>query len=74
MREIQLITAKLMLVAVRFAGARTVTLDSSLNAHEFYKHHGFQDTGPLKWSEIGGFQVRGYPMALNLGDRQGLKI
>lgn len=58
----------LMLQAAQSAGAQAVTLDSSLNAHEFYKRFGFVDAGPLKFSEIGGSQVRGYPMALKMTD------
>lgn len=59
---------QLMLSAARNAGVQTVTLDSSLNAYDFYKRFRFKDTGPLKWSEIGGSRVRGYPMALIFQD------
>ena len=55
---------KLMLDAAKNSGAKLVTLESSLNAHDFYKRVGFQDTGPIKISEIGGSFVRGYPMTL----------
>lgn len=56
----------MMLEKAKEAGSKVVTLDSSLNAHEFYLRFGFKDTGPLKFSEIGGSQVQGYPMSLIL--------
>lgn len=59
---------RLMLAAAKAGGAKLVTLDSSLNAHEFYKSFGFVDTGPLKYSEFGGSMVRGYPMALKISE------
>ncbi|MCK6599441.1 MAG: GNAT family N-acetyltransferase [Bdellovibrionaceae bacterium] len=59
---------KLMINTARDAGAKLVTLDSSINAHDFYKRFGFVDTGPLNFSEIGGSLVRGYPMALKITD------
>ncbi len=59
---------KLMLDVAKNAGAKLITLDSSLNAHNFYEAFGFRDTGPMKFSEIGGSSVRGYPMALVVSD------
>jgi GNAT superfamily N-acetyltransferase len=52
----------LMLDFARNAGAKEVTLDSTVTAHDFYKRFCFVDTGPLRWREIGGSQVRSYPM------------
>lgn len=39
-----------------------ITLESTLNAHDFYKRHGFQNVGELKTYTIGGSPVRAYPM------------
>jgi len=55
-----------MIQKARAEGAANITLDSSLNAHEFYKNFGFKNTGPLKTTDIGGSKVRGYPMSLTL--------
>lgn len=57
---------QLMLDRARNAGAKVVTLDSTLTAHGFYKRFGFCDSGPMKLTYIGGSQVRGYPMTLVL--------
>ncbi len=56
----------LMLDAARAQKVRTITLDSSITAHDFYKKNGFKDSGPIKYNEIGGSSVRGYPMSRNL--------
>lgn len=56
----------MMCEEAREHGAKSITLDSSLTAYRFYKHHGFQEYGPLKWTEIGGYPVRSYPMHLLL--------
>ena len=56
----------LMLDAARADKVRTITLDSSLTAHDFYKKNGFKDSGPIKYKEMGGSSVRGYPMSMNL--------
>ena len=56
----------LMLDFARNAGAKAVTLDSTLTAQDFYKRFGFVETGPLNRKEIGGSQVRSYPMNLAL--------
>jgi GNAT superfamily N-acetyltransferase len=58
--------AKLMLEKARNAGAKSVTLESSITAYNFYKRLGFADTGPMKIYEIGGSSVRGFPMMLKL--------
>jgi predicted GNAT family N-acyltransferase len=55
-----------MLDFARIAGAKAVTLDSTITAQDFYKRFGFVETGPLNWKEIGGSQVRSYPMNLAL--------
>jgi GNAT superfamily N-acetyltransferase len=57
----------LMLEKARKSGAKVITLDSTITAHEFYKRYGFADTGPMKKQEIGGYPVSGFPMALTLG-------
>lgn len=46
--------------------ASKITLASSLTAHEFYKHFGFQDTGPKQQLNIGGYPVSYFPMELTL--------
>ncbi|MCX6119043.1 MAG: GNAT family N-acetyltransferase [Proteobacteria bacterium] len=56
----------LMLDLARSHGALEITLDSSLTAHGFYQKFGFVDSGPLNFSDIGGSQVRSYPMKLIL--------
>jgi GNAT superfamily N-acetyltransferase len=56
----------LMLDLARNAGAKAVTLDSTLTAQDFYKRFGFVETGPLNRKEIGESQVRSYPMNLAL--------
>ena len=56
----------LMLDAARAENVRTITLVSSLTAHDFYKKNGFKDSGPIKYTDIGGSSVRGYPMIRTL--------
>jgi GNAT superfamily N-acetyltransferase len=56
----------LMLAQARKEGVSQVTLDSTLTAHDFYRRFGFVDSGPMKWNEIGGSQVRSFPMVLEL--------
>ena len=58
--------AGLMLEKARSSGAKFVTLESSITAHDFYKRAGFNDSGPRKRQEIGGSLVRGFPMVINL--------
>jgi GNAT superfamily N-acetyltransferase len=57
---------QLMLTEARSAGVRLVTLESTLTAHNFYKRFGFEESGPLKWMEIGGSRVRNFPIRLRL--------
>lgn len=47
-------------------GVDTVTLDSTITAHEFYKKFGFEDCGPARQSPIGGSLVTSFPMRLVL--------
>jgi predicted GNAT family N-acyltransferase len=54
--------ARLMLDKARNAGAKSVTLDSSITAHDFYRRLGFADSGPMKLEEIAGHPVRAFPM------------
>jgi GNAT superfamily N-acetyltransferase len=56
--------AQMMLEKARNAGAKSVTLESSITAYNFYKRLGFTDSGPMKFYEIGGSSVRGFPMIL----------
>lgn len=56
--------AGIMLDKARNAGAKTVTLDSSITAHDFYKGLGFVDAGPKKSVEIGGYPVTAFPMVI----------
>lgn len=58
--------AKLMLDTARAEGARMITLESTLTAHEFYKRLGFSDTGEMLKVEINGYPVSCYPMAMKL--------
>jgi GNAT superfamily N-acetyltransferase len=58
--------AGMMIEKAGNAGAKFVTLISSITAHDFYKRAGFADSGPMKIQEIGGSFVRGFPMAFNL--------
>ena len=57
--------AKLMIAKAKESGATSISLESSLTAHDFYKKLGFSDTGPLAQSIIGGYPVSNYPMILN---------
>jgi GNAT superfamily N-acetyltransferase len=57
---------EIMLDFARNAGAKELTLESTLTAHGFYKSFGFVDTGPLRLKEVGGSQVRSYAMRLAL--------
>jgi len=57
---------QLMLGAAKAAHVETVTLESTLTAHPFYKRLGFNDTGPLATVEIGGSRVRYFPMSQRL--------
>jgi GNAT superfamily N-acetyltransferase len=57
---------ELMLSKAQGAGAKLVTLESSITAHEFYKRLGFADNGPMRKVEIGGFPVTSFPMILRL--------
>jgi predicted GNAT family N-acyltransferase len=59
---------KLMLKTASDFGAKEITLDSSITAHDFYKRMGFIDNGPMKFHEIGGIPVRCFPMIKKLND------
>ncbi|HVJ66280.1 MAG TPA: GNAT family N-acetyltransferase [Bdellovibrionota bacterium] len=56
----------LMLDTARTAGAKFITLESSITAHEFYLKMGFADTGPKAQQEIAGYPVTYYPMRMEL--------
>jgi predicted N-acetyltransferase YhbS len=56
----------MMLEKARDSGAKFVTLESSITAHDFYKRVGFTDRGSMKLQEIGGSFVRGFPMVFQL--------
>jgi GNAT superfamily N-acetyltransferase len=58
--------ARLMIAKAKESGAKSVTLESTITAHEFYKKLGFSDTGPIAQSIIGGYPVSNYPMVLNI--------
>ena len=58
--------ATLMIEHAKKSGAQSITLKSTLTAHDFYKKLGFVDTGPVSNTDLGGFSVRGYPMVLEL--------
>jgi GNAT superfamily N-acetyltransferase len=57
---------ELVLQAARDAGARSIALNSTLTAHEFYLKAGFVDTGPRERREIAGYPVSYYPMRREL--------
>lgn len=46
------------------AGVSRLTLDSTLDAHEFYRRKGFRDAGEMRLTQIGGSFVRNYPMEI----------
>ena len=56
----------LMINKAKRLGLSSITLDSTLTAHEFYKRFGFVDTGPATQHIIGGYPVTGIPMKLDL--------
>jgi GNAT superfamily N-acetyltransferase len=58
--------ARLMLAKAKESGAKSITLESSLTAHEFYRKLGFSDTAALQQSIIAGYPVSNYPMVLNM--------
>ena len=43
-----------------------IELCSTLNAHEFYRRHGFSDTGPMIEYPINGVSVRCFPMEMSM--------
>lgn len=60
---------KLTLIMIEKAkdfGALSITLDSTLTAHNFYKKLGFVDTGPMKLVQIGDSKIRSLPMQMKL--------
>ena len=58
--------SEIMLNEARKFGAKKITLQSSLTAHQFYKKLGFEDTGPVQQEIINGHPVRNYPMKMIL--------
>jgi GNAT superfamily N-acetyltransferase len=59
----------LMLQEAHVQGVTSISLDSSLTAHEFYKHVGFRDSGPKTQTIIGGHPVSNYPMRYTIKDK-----
>lgn len=57
---------RLMLVKARELRAKSVTLHSTITAHEFYRRMGFLDSGPMEVEEVGGYPVRCFPMLIRL--------
>lgn len=55
-----------MVQAAYAAKAEAITLESSLTAHGFYKHCGFEDSGPMTAVEMNGERIRCYPMVRRL--------
>jgi GNAT superfamily N-acetyltransferase len=51
-----------MIEEARNEGSQEIVLESSLTAHAFYKHCGFEDSGPMTSVEIQGERIRCYPM------------
>lgn len=62
--------AQLMIAKAQEAGAKQITLESTLTAHDFYKRLGFVDSGPMLRVEIAGHPVRAFPMVLPLSTGQ----
>ena len=56
----------LMINEAKNAGVKTVRLDSTKTAHEFYLKQGFLDEGPSKKERIGKSTVTCIPMLLEL--------
>jgi GNAT superfamily N-acetyltransferase len=56
----------LMLDTAKNAGVKSITLESTITAHEFYKSLGFAETDSIKTMEIAGHPVRYFPMVINL--------
>ena len=51
-----------MLEEARANQVKFIKLDSSITAYKFYKSFGFEDDGPKRKVEIGGYPVTCYPM------------
>ena len=49
----------------------SVSLDSTITAHEFYKKLGFRDSAPVRKRPIGGSPVTSIPMQLDLAPESG---
>ena len=52
----------LMLDKAKTEKVKTLTLESTITAHEFYKRHGFQDQGEMIKHTVNGSEVRCFPM------------
>lgn len=57
---------RLMLEKARKSGVKKVTLESTITAHNFYKHFGFVDSAPKTSHLINGYPVTAFPMELDL--------
>jgi L-amino acid N-acyltransferase YncA len=58
--------AKLMIEESRKAGAKKLSLESTLTSHNFYLKLGFVDEGPMITVDINGTLIRCHPMTLKL--------
>ena len=58
--------ARLMIEKAKEVGATSITLESTITAHDFYKSLGFVDNGSMKRVDIAGFPVRCFPMILEI--------
>jgi GNAT superfamily N-acetyltransferase len=58
--------ATLMLETAHELGVVSVSLKSTITAHDFYKRLGFVDTGEMLQIEINGSLVRCYPMEMRI--------
>lgn len=56
----------LMMVEVRSAGVKRVSLEATITAQGFYRRVGFVNVGPEKTVEIGGGEIRCFPMELRV--------
>lgn len=57
---------EIMVEEARLAHAQQMTLESTLTAQNFYRKMGFVDSGPPMSVDIGGSQVRCFPMKMEI--------
>ena len=60
------ILMKHMLEVAKENNIKEIFLQSTITAYSFYKRYGFEDAGPMRKVEIGGYPVSAFPMKLAL--------